>query len=960
MRSDRECGLSWTRAAPQVLASWALLLREIVFQLKKGVEKMRRSHSIDLRHLVQILLVLSLMVSTLVVAPPPAEATDGDQHKILFIAGYALLGWRNELVKPVSGWSSIKSFLQTSPPARDLDLEEDDFLYYSYSGNYEKTADGSKDYTQPRYRRLHTRFRLGADYSGRAEHISEIISAYPDAEFTIIGHSLGGVIATYWAATRPVSPVPGGDPLASRVSSIITLDSPLQGTGGPCGVPGIVPIPSEVISALPDAVQNLRILTVRNIDDTLVPYEKATLPGVWRDLVDHLGAGEGPCSPEGHSSVRENLVVQWHIVAAMLAGQIYMPTTTRPALAGPHDSPTPITVRVFHYADEQASSKDEFTVRIGGKDAEVLGFADKPDFRTYELEIMPPPQAADGLYDLTVVLRSESDTNSQAVRYGPTGAATSTVLVMDVSGSMGETWQGGVKIESAKSAATRILNMIERESEVAGIPHHVAIATFTTDATLELAPTTNYDEARSAVSRLAALHNTNLGAGLEVANGELARAAGDSKGIIILLSDGLTNTGMTPAQILNGPVAEAAAAGTCIYTIGFGDPGALDEDLLRRIAHEAACGEYYYASTGYDLENVYIKARHQSIGTIIAEFSGQVAQGQTVTAGEASVDPGQEELGITLNWMGSKLDLVLTDPSGRQVDQDYPGASIFIEARPVYFIIENPRPGIWQVSVVGGDVPEGTTRFNVILSTRQRMAPPDFTGLFMVTTLTLGLAIAAVFLVGRSQGWPIFAPARVGLAVIGRTGPRSFVGFRRQTLTVGRHPANDLVLQDEKVSRTHARIIRTPEGYIIEDLKSANGSFVNERKITRQVLKDGDEIRVGDTRLRFQVTERERRPFFVRRRAGLLVVGPAGRTTFVGFRRDMLTIGRDPSNILVLPDKKASKHHARVMRAPEGYVVEDLESTNGTFVNGERVDRKVLRDGDEIRVGDTSLRFRAS
>lgn len=922
---------------------------------------MKRKHSIDLRSLVQILCVLSLMVCTFVAPPPRAEATSADQHKVLFIAGHAIGGALNELVPDaVSGWSTIKSFLQTSSLTRDLGLEEDDFLYYSYSGNYERAADGSNDYTQPRYTRWDTRLRLGADYSGRAAHISEALSAYPDAEFTIIGHSLGGVVATYWAATRPISPLPGGDPLASRVHSIITLDSPLQGRGGPCGVALPFIIPGEVKSALPGAVQNVRLFTVRNIDDLWVPYQKATLPGVWRDLVDHLGAGEEPCSTEGHSSVKENLVVQWHVAAAILAGQIYVPTTTRPVFAGSHNSPTPITVRVFHYADEQASSEDEFGVRIGGKDAEVLSFADKPDFRTYELEVMPPPQLADGLYDLTVVLRSESDTNSQAVRYGPPGAATSTALVMDVSGSMGDSWQGGVKIESAKSAAVRILNMIERESQVGGVPHQVALATFTTRATLVLPLTTDYAMARDIVSGLTPQENTNIGDGLRKALDELAQKPEGSKGIIILLSDGMSNEGLTPEEILQGPVQEAAKADICIYSIGFGDLGDIDEDLLKGIAYGSECGEYYYASSGYDLENVYIKTRHQSIGMIIGEFSGQVSQGETGVAGEVTVEPGQEELGATLNWAGSRLDLVLTDPAGQQVDENYPGANIFVDARPVYIIIENPRPGIWQVSVVGSDVPEGTTQFNVILSTRERITPPSVSGLLLVIMLTLGLAVAAVFLIGRYQGWPIFAPTQVSLAVIGQTGPGSFVAFRRQTLTVGRHPANDVVLQDEKVSHTHARLIRTPEGYVIEDLESTNGTFVNERRITRQLLKDGDEIRVGDTHLRFQVTKRERRPFLVSRRAGLLLIGPAGRTTFVGFRHDMLAIGRDPSNVLVLPGKKVSKHHARVMRTPEGYVIEDLESTNGTFVNGERVDRQLLEDGDEIRVGDTKLRFRAS
>jgi predicted component of type VI protein secretion system len=74
-----------------------------------------------------------------------------------------------------------------------------------------------------------------------------------------------------------------------------------------------------------------------------------------------------------------------------------------------------------------------------------------------------------------------------------------------------------------------------------------------------------------------------------------------------------------------------------------------------------------------------------------------------------------------------------------------------------------------------------------------------------------------------------------------------------------------------------------------------------------------------------------------------------------------VTVGRAPSNDVPLPwDAKASRLHAVLEHLAGGWCVRDLSSRNGTFVNGERVDRdRPLGPGDEIRIGGTRLVFRA-
>jgi SARP family transcriptional regulator, regulator of embCAB operon len=69
------------------------------------------------------------------------------------------------------------------------------------------------------------------------------------------------------------------------------------------------------------------------------------------------------------------------------------------------------------------------------------------------------------------------------------------------------------------------------------------------------------------------------------------------------------------------------------------------------------------------------------------------------------------------------------------------------------------------------------------------------------------------------------------------------------------------------------------------------------------------------------------------------------------------TIGREADNLIQLPHDKVSKHHAIVLQAEGGWLIEDLRSTNGVFVNGKRIEGVQLKEGDIVKIGPYEFYF---
>ena len=86
-----------------------------------------------------------------------------------------------------------------------------------------------------------------------------------------------------------------------------------------------------------------------------------------------------------------------------------------------------------------------------------------------------------------------------------------------------------------------------------------------------------------------------------------------------------------------------------------------------------------------------------------------------------------------------------------------------------------------------------------------------------------------------------------------RSGPNAGSKFAldKDVVTAGRHPDSDIFLDDITVSRRHVEVLRRPGGYVVRDVGSLNGTYVNRSRVEEGPLANGDELQVGKFKLVF-------------------------------------------------------------------------------------------------------------
>jgi DNA-binding NtrC family response regulator len=97
---------------------------------------------------------------------------------------------------------------------------------------------------------------------------------------------------------------------------------------------------------------------------------------------------------------------------------------------------------------------------------------------------------------------------------------------------------------------------------------------------------------------------------------------------------------------------------------------------------------------------------------------------------------------------------------------------------------------------------------------------------------------------------------RCKLSLASASGPREF-SFDKGEITVGGMEENDIVIRDDTVSRYHCKIVQEDTGYVLIDLRSTNGTFINKVRIREAYLRPGCTVSVGQTQMKFNAVEEE-------------------------------------------------------------------------------------------------------
>lgn len=187
---------------------------------------------------------------------------------------------------------------------------------------------------------------------------------------------------------------------------------------------------------------------------------------------------------------------------------------------------------------------------------------------------------------------------------------------------------------------------------------------------------------------------------------------------------------------------------------------------------------------------------------------------------------------------------------------------------------------------------------------------------------------------------------------------------------VGRGSDCAVRVHDRRVSRSHAVLRHTPDGWEIADQGSTGGTWVEGRRIDRLTLSRATEVRLGDAvdgpALHLEVTPADG-PAPVEADApatGEAVRGdpgrqvqPSGVFSAAHTPGERTRIGREADNDIVVDDILVSRHHAELRRGDDGVELVDLDSSNGTFVNGWRVQRAALAERDLVAMGRSLFRL---
>lgn len=211
-----------------------------------------------------------------------------------------------------------------------------------------------------------------------------------------------------------------------------------------------------------------------------------------------------------------------------------------------------------------------------------------------------------------------------------------------------------------------------------------------------------------------------------------------------------------------------------------------------------------------------------------------------------------------------------------------------------------------------------------------------------------------------------------------------------RSITIGRRNNNDIVIENLAVSGHHAKIDAIGDGFVLTDLQSKNGCFVNEQLVTSHWLKHGDVVNVGKHTLVFAYQDGEDRPEEFGAQADQTIVmdtnqyrdmvnkaapsspdPPETKSQIIGvlsylsggegevtLTKKLTKIGKDGASDIVVSGMGVGQTAATISMRPNGFYLSHVGGFFKAKVNSETVkDSILLKEFDVIELGSTKLQF---
>jgi hypothetical protein len=176
--------------------------------------------------------------------------------------------------------------------------------------------------------------------------------------------------------------------------------------------------------------------------------------------------------------------------------------------------------------------------------------------------------------------------------------------------------------------------------------------------------------------------------------------------------------------------------------------------------------------------------------------------------------------------------------------------------------------------------------------------------------------------------------------------------------TIGRLPSHPICIENLGISRNHAFILGDIDEkiFILEDLQSLNGTYVNKKRIQKYLLKNNDVITIGQHALEYLDDGFRAKEPPAEKALGPFLVAEGGRS--IPLAKETTYFGNSSSDDIHIPGLMVGKQFASIDRKGTAWVINLLvKRFSNLKVNGEEVHSTRLKDGDEIEVAGVKFRF---